>query len=149
MIEISEDLIFRRLKYKYTRSSLKIVHKRNYVSPLATTKLPDKLGSLHAWGRDACRISVVHRLNIDARAVREIGDKLWHNLSNSTKSLDTKKETVDLVPFRIVSDSFFLSGKSYLYDLTKKKEEGTEKEDLITGPLLIKTPTDTLVVIYR
>jgi len=55
---------------------LKIVYKRDYIFFHTTTKLPDKIGSLHAWGYDACRISLLRRLNINARAVREIVDKL-------------------------------------------------------------------------
>lgn len=60
-----------------------------------------------------------------ARTAQEIVDKLWHNLSNSTKSADTRR--VDLA-FE-VSDSFFPSNESYLYGLTKEKERKEQKKE--------------------
>lgn len=60
-----------------------------------------------------------------ARAAREMLDKLWHNLSNSTKFVDTRR--VDLALFE-VSDSFFPPGESYLCSLNEKKRKEEKNE---------------------
>lgn len=104
------------IRREYARNSLKIVYRRDYVLFTAQQQICQisLVYSLHAWGCWGTRVgslSSADATSMSARAAREIADKLWHNFSNSRKSVDTRDRWS---PFE-VSNNFFLSGESYLY----------------------------------